>query len=51
MNSNLSLIKFNVNAMSGSSNIRPIFSLLQSVVENFLIIVCIGLSDPYLELV
>jgi hypothetical protein len=38
MNSNLSLIKFNVSATSGSSNIKPIFNLLPHAVENFLII-------------
>jgi hypothetical protein len=51
MNSNLSLIKFNVSAKSVSSNIKPIFSLLPHVLENLLISVCTGLSDPSLELV
>jgi hypothetical protein len=37
VNSNLSLIKFNVSAASGSSNIKPIFDLLPHAVENFLI--------------
>jgi hypothetical protein len=38
MNSNLSLMKFNVSATSGSSNIKPIFNLLINI--------CTGLSDP-----
>jgi hypothetical protein len=50
MNSNLPLIKFNVSATRGSSNKNPIFNLPPHV-ENFLINVCIGLSDPCLELV
>jgi hypothetical protein len=48
--SNLSLIKFNVRATNVSSNIKPIFNLLPHVVENFLTIVCTGLSDPCLKL-
>jgi hypothetical protein len=51
MDSNFSLIKFNVSATSGSSNIKPIFNPLPHVVENFLISVCTNLSDPCLELV
>jgi hypothetical protein len=34
MNSNLSLIKFNVSATSGLSNIKPIFNLLPHAVDN-----------------
>jgi hypothetical protein len=46
---NLSVIKFNARARSGSSNIRQIFNLLPHIVENFLISVCTVLSDPCLE--
>jgi len=49
MKSNLSLMKFSVSATSGSSDVKPIFSLLPHVVENFLISVCTGLSDPCLD--
>jgi hypothetical protein len=50
MNSNLSLIKFNVSTTSGSNKIKLIFNLLPHAVTNVLINVCTGLSDPYLEL-
>jgi hypothetical protein len=50
MNSNFSLIHFNVSATSGSSNTKPIFNLLPHDVENFLINVCTDLSDPCPEL-
>jgi hypothetical protein len=40
MNSNLSLIKFNVSSASGSSYIKPIFNLLPYTVDNSLISVC-----------
>jgi hypothetical protein len=50
MNSNLSLIKFNVSATCGS-NIKVILKVLPQAAENFLIHVCTCLSDPCLELV
>jgi hypothetical protein len=51
MNSYLSLIKFNISATRGSSDIKPTFNLLPHVVENFLIKIFIGLADPCLALV
>jgi hypothetical protein len=50
MNINLSLIKFSLIATGGPSNIKPILNILPHVVENFLMNVCTGLSDPCLEL-
>jgi hypothetical protein len=44
-------MQFSVSAMSGLSNIKPMFNLLPHVVENFLISVYTGLSDLCLELV